>query len=176
MISIYSYLIGDLFFLTVWVLLFSLRKDLRKEMITMSLMAGVMGPFSEFWYFRDYWRPPLIWQFHSLIGGLEDVLFGFAIGGIAAIIYEEVLGKKLIKRGRNHNLLFVLFFFLIFVCTFGFTYTTGLNSIFASSLAFVIFSVIMLAVRPDLTRDAFLSGLFVSIVMFVIYWFYLPPF
>ncbi|KKQ91174.1 MAG: hypothetical protein UT16_C0022G0002 [Candidatus Azambacteria bacterium GW2011_GWA2_39_10] len=50
------------------------RRDLRKEMLTMSFVVAPMGPLSEFFYLRDYWQPEL---FNGWSIGIEDLIFGF---------------------------------------------------------------------------------------------------
>jgi len=46
--------------LTICLVLFLTRKDLRKQILTMSFFIGIIGPFSEIWYWRDWWRPEMI--------------------------------------------------------------------------------------------------------------------
>ena len=77
----YAYLIGDIIFLAIWLVLYLLRKDIRKEMLIMSLIIAVVGPISEYWYFKDYWYPKMVLGPLHPFGGLEDLLFGFAAGG-----------------------------------------------------------------------------------------------
>ena len=55
----YAYLLGTLGFLLIWIVLFLNRRDLRRKMLTMSLLIAPIGPFSELFYLRDYWRPQL---------------------------------------------------------------------------------------------------------------------
>lgn len=64
----YAYLIGNLFFLTVWVILFLYRRDLRRKMLIMSLVIAPMGPISQLFYLRDYWQPQL---FNGWLIGIE---------------------------------------------------------------------------------------------------------
>ncbi len=112
----YAYLSGVLLvLLPLWLFLFFHRKDLRYEILKVSLVIGIGGPLSELLYMRDYWRP------ETFIGwpiGIEDFLFGFFIGGIACSIYEELFGKHYSKRlNRKHHwrlfiipvLLFIVF-------------------------------------------------------------------
>lgn len=138
----------------------------------MSVMAAVMGPLSEYWYFRDYWQPMLLWRFHPLIGGLEDVLFGFAIGGIAAVLYEEILGQRLERRERKQNWILLAFASIGLFSMVIFNNVLGINSIFASCIGFLLTSLVILRFRPDLLRNALLSGLFLAGVMFAFYFFY----
>ena len=93
----YAYLLGDLILFAVWSILF-LRKDLRKEILTVSIIGGVLGPLSEAFYIRDYWQPQL---FNGWTIGIEDFLFGFFFTGITASIYEEVFGKRFIKKASK---------------------------------------------------------------------------
>src|SRR3989338_2570037 len=98
----YAYLLGDLFLLMPWwIFLYFKRKDLRTEILIVSILAGIGGPLSELWFLKDYWRPEL---FNGWSIGLEDVLFGFFIGGISCSIYEEMFGRKFAKRiDRTHH-------------------------------------------------------------------------
>lgn len=79
----YAYLIANFFFLAVWLLIFLKAKHLRKPMMIMSLITASFGPVSELWYFADYWKPEIALPL-PIIGGVEDILFGFSIGGIGA--------------------------------------------------------------------------------------------
>lgn len=91
----YAFIIGNLLFLLVWIILFTIRPYLRKEMLIMSLIVAPMGPISEIFYLRDYWRPE---TFNGLLIGVEDLLFGFTIGGITAVIYEAFFSRKYLKK------------------------------------------------------------------------------
>lgn len=170
----FAYLLGDLIFLLIWAFLFWRRRDLRSEMWAMSILTAVMGPISEYWYFRDYWQPLLLWRFHPLIGGLEDVLFGFAVGGIAAVLYEEFLGLRLKRHGRRRNWILLAFALIEGACMIVFCDTLGINSIFASCIGFLLTTLMILMLQPNLLKNIILSGLFLAGVMFTVYFFFLP--
>jgi hypothetical protein len=70
----YSYLVYSLIFLLVWVVLYILRPDLRRRMLIFSLIMP-LGPLSEFWFLRDYWRRPTITGYPISIG---DPIFSIA--------------------------------------------------------------------------------------------------
>ena len=120
---------------------------------------------SEFFYLRDYWHPEL---FTGWAIGIEDLLFGFAIGGIAAVIYEELFGKKHARRHLPAHPKWMLA-----VALFGITWmlvgniVLGFNSIYVSILSFLIIGASILFFRHDLLKDALLSGLLVGILMFL---------
>ncbi|HEV3245136.1 MAG TPA: lycopene cyclase domain-containing protein [Candidatus Paceibacterota bacterium] len=165
MIPSYAYLIGDSILLFVWLVLFALRKDLRVQMIAMSLIVAPMGPLSELFYLRDYWDPRLIGGFRL---GFEDLLFAFAIGGIAAVIYEEIFMRRekraKVSRPRHWimgSACFALAWMLLGVFAF------HINSIYVSISDLLAIGIAMLAVRRDLIGDAVLSGLSVCVLLFV---------
>ena|SRR3989338_5259915 len=99
----YFYFIWSLIFLAVWLVLFLKRKDLRTEMLLISTWFGSAGLVSEATNIQDWWQPITITRTPV---GLEDFIIGFAIGGVAAVIYEEIYKKKLKKSIKRDSLLF----------------------------------------------------------------------
>ena len=93
----YAYFIGCLIFLVVWLLFFVLRKDLSKEMIFGSLLAMPFGLSESLWV-PEYWNPPSLFNLISNYGvGIESFLLFFICGGTAAVIYEIIFKKKIVK-------------------------------------------------------------------------------
>ncbi|MFZ5844963.1 MAG: lycopene cyclase domain-containing protein [Patescibacteria group bacterium] len=167
----YAYLVANLFFLAVWLLIFWRAGKLRKPMLVMSLITAFFGPISEIWYFADYWKPEIALPL-PLIGGAEDLLFGFSIGGIGAFAYESLFVRGLCKceeKKLKREWFLLVFFVVVGGMMIIFNNLLGLNSIFASSLAMIILAAIMLALRPDLLPNAIGSALLVAGVMFIIY-------
>ena len=74
----YASIFGNVFFGIIWLILFLIRKDLRKEILIMSFFSTPLGPLSEKLYLRDYWHPEF---FSNTAIKIEDVLFAFFIGG-----------------------------------------------------------------------------------------------
>lgn len=173
----YAYLVGNLLlFFPVWLFFFVRRKDLRREILIISLFVGICGPLSELWYLRDYWRPE---TFNGWPIGIEDFLFGFFIGGIASSIYEEFFGKYTYKRiDRKYRWSWFippvvassLFVFNILIFVF------GVNSIYASTVTFLAFVAFVLYLRHDLAVDSLISGLLLGLLMFLGYLIFLPIF
>lgn len=170
----FAYLTLTIPFLVVWLILFFARKDTRKEQLKMSYIIAIIGPLSELVYFRDYWLPEsifpiFIWKFPLMI---EDILFGFAIGGIASVIYEIIFRKGLSKFSIHSkytikSIYIALTFALVLIGLIKF----GVNSIYASAIAFAICALILLFIRHDLFINAVGSGFGVMFVMFVCYYF-----
>ena len=163
----FAYLTGNLILFIIWLTLFIYRKDLRHKMLLMSCLIAPLGPLSEIFFTRDYWKPELFngWQI-----GIEDLLFGFFAGGIASVFYEEILGKKYTKRhlaGHPRWMLgFVIFSFSSLILM---NIIFGFNSIYISVAGFLIIGAVIIAIRHDLARVAFLSGFFAGIMALILY-------
>lgn len=166
----YAWLVYNITLSFLWLILFLKRKDLRQEMLFMGFLVGIVGPISEFWY-KDYWQPAYAFGF---IPRLEDFLFGFFIGGIGATIYEEIFAKKLIKRtGRvPHWLMWSLACAVVAILII-FNNILGINSIYASFIAFILLIFVIWRRRPDLIQDSILSGVFLAVISIIFYLFYL---
>lgn len=172
----YAYLVGNLLIgLPVWLILFLHRKDFRKEILIVSFIIGIAGPVSELWYLQDYWRPE---TFNGWPIGIEDFLFGFLLGGISSVIYEEVFGQHYVKRkDRSHHWSwFLLPVAALFLFSFNLLFFIGINSIYASFLTFLLVAGVMVFYRRDLFMDSLMSGLLVGGFMFFGYLIYLSIF
>lgn len=155
----YTYLFADLAGLTMWFLLFLHRKDLRKEMLIMSITIAILGLYAEyFWWTRDWWNPPNITGTRI---GFEDVLDGFMTGGIAAVLYEEIFKKrmyryKLYKVHTFGSLFAILLFFISASFLF---HLVGVGSFIATPVGFFLAGLILIFQRRDLAFDAILTGI-----------------
>lgn len=136
-------------------------------MLKVSLVGGAAGLVSELWYFRDYWRPP------TLAGvarpSAEDVLFGFAVTGVAFAAHKVVFRRALVPGGlRRYPVAAVLGLAglaALVVCTLA----LGMNSIFVSSVGFLVSAGVMVAMRPDLLRPALGSAALLVAAMLPVY-------
>ena len=165
----YAYLIGNIIFAVIWLVLFWIRKDLRREMIILSLIGGVLFPLALI-YLPDYWYPNHIIG-HSLGIGIEDFLFAFTIGGIGAVLYEVVFGKTHTlcdcrKRDPKGLLsIIAVSVIVLFVLIFMFK----LNSIYSSYVSFLIIFGYIIYFRRDLFWQAMISGFSVGLLMLFFY-------
>lgn len=167
---LYSYLIGDLTLLIVWFILFYFRKDVRKEMLIISLLIGIGGLFAETIYTIDWWQPLTI---TGTLIGIEDFLFGFAIGGIGSSIYEVIFKKKIRiknvnqKKRFNQNKNILLFGASIVVLLFITFFLMNLNSFYSSIISLGIPIIYMNVKRKDLILNSILSGFFLMLTSFL---------
>lgn len=166
----FAYLIGNLFIcFPIWLILVLSRRDLFKEIIFISLIGAFVGPLSELWYLTDYWKPLL---FNNWMIGIEDFLFGFFISGIATSLYEEVFGKRFIKRNRKNPRWYLgVFPFLILgiILTSILVFGVGINSLYSSAAILIIFSFVIIYKRRDLILDSLLSGILLGMIFILIY-------
>jgi len=169
---IYGYLIGCFVLLIVWLLFFLWRKENRKIMLWVSLIVGVCGLIADPVYYLDWWHPLTI---TGTVPGIESFLFGFAVGGIASVAYEDLYSskikiKKVGKKGvirENVNLIALLLFAIaIFIFCY---FTLRMGSFKASFPAMLIPIFIIWIKRRDLIFDSIAEGFLLSVISFVFY-------
>lgn len=165
----YIYLIATGPLLVIWLWFYVKREDLHREMLSMSLLIGILSvATSYYWWTIDWWRPLTITGTRV---GVEDFLMGFGMGGVISIIYEVVSQRKYSKRhaktfGYRD---FFLILFLLAQTTSWLFYGVGLSSFLSSTIAMMAVAVVMLSIRKDLMVNAFMSGLLTMIVSGVFY-------
>jgi hypothetical protein len=162
----------DLGFLIIWLFLFVWRKDVRKTMLFISIPLGFMGPFLEYLYVNDWWSPLTI---TGTLLGIEDFFFGFLIGGISAVIYEELFKKrirerKFSKKIRDVNRIFFWITAAMGIIAFYFCYfIIGLNTFVITTSLLIILIAIMYVKRRDLIIDSLVSGFLLVVISSIVY-------
>jgi hypothetical protein len=144
----YAYLVGDVVFLAIWLVLYAVRADIRREMVVMSFIIGVVSVLTAyFWWTHDWWHPLTIT--HTRVG-IEDFLAGFSSGGIMATVYEVVFKKHYYRRKPDHHhpggLTILL---LLALLTFWLIGVVGITSFWASTAALVIIATILFSFRKE---------------------------
>lgn len=143
----------------VWLIIFWRRKDQWKEMLFVSLLFALFGPIQELWYTKDYWHPFYIGQWPWI----EDILFGFSMAGIAAVLYEIVFRKKEFRGENPHVFVFLSASFFGTVGGLA-LFSEFMNSIYAAILGFLIGWVMVIAFR----RDLFVSSVYSAILVVIL--------
>ena len=163
-----SYFVYSLIFLAIWMVIFFLRRDLRRRMFLISLAVAPAGPISELWYLRDYWQRPTITGYPISI---EDAVFAFAVGGITFGLFKTLFNTTL-----TQNEPFPPRRWLAAVLAIGtvaslliFTNWLRVNSIFPSSLSFIAFAILVWRLRPDLAKPSLVTGVLTLILFLVVY-------
>lgn len=168
----FTYLYMGLTFLAIWLILFFYRKDTRKELVIVSSVFALGGPIMDILFTQDWWNPQTI---TNTVFSFESILTGFAIAGVASVIYEDIFKKQVKIRQKTkqdermqtiHVLLLLALSATVF---FGSFYAFGLNSLYATIFAFVLPSIIMWIQRPDLMLDSFATGIILIGVASIVY-------
>ena len=167
----FAYLAGDGLLAIVWMILFFLRRDLRKQQLFTSFLLMPFAPFADYmWFYRDYWRPEYIFPMHigHVTLGLESPLFAFLVGGIAAVCYEAVFRKHHVFGRPRLELIIPLIVVAITLMTI-FTVFFGMYSIWASILVILSLSLAMMCIDKDIRQDAFWSCILMTVLVFFVY-------
>jgi hypothetical protein len=160
----HAYLVGSLLALPLWLLLFYNRKDLAKKMLIMSVLGGALSVIFARAFLHDYWHPIYTFPLGSF-GGIEDFLYGFFVVGIASVIYEEMLSRKvMVEKEENRYSSLALPALLIYVLVFYVPFYLGLPSIYSALIGFLVVLVIIVAIRRDLLLPALISGVLLSVL------------
>ena len=163
----YSYLVGDLVLLVIWLILFFWRKDTRREMVHISFLFGIIGLIVDPVYAMDWWKAATM---TGTMPGIESFLFGFATAGIASVIYAELFNKKVkIKKIKKINLNLLSLLLLGTILFFGSVFILKLNSFQASFPALLIPTGIIWIKRKDLIINSIISGALLILISFVAY-------
>ena len=158
----------------VWLLLYTLRADIRREMRWVSLGTMLLG-LTEPVFVPAYWNPPTLWDLARRTGfDLESLLFSFAIGGIVFAAYDVIFGtapaepiahERAHPRHRHHWLAVAsapLLFGLLWALT-------ALNPIDAAAIALVVGFLGTLYCRPDLWLKMLVSGGLFFLLYFAVF-------
>lgn len=164
----YAYLLLGLSILLPQIYLIVARRDMIRPMVRVGLYGGIAGLLAELFYFRDYWRPP------SLSGlaviSIEDFIFGFSITSLSFAVFLVLSQKQLESSTHKRRLKEYCVFFLIGLSSMLlFNVLMGVNSIFVSSLVFILLTMLMLYIRPDLIKIGLYSCLIVLLMIICIY-------
>lgn len=168
----HAYLVGDLMLSPLWLAALLYRRDLHRELLTMSLIGGVLSVLFAPPFLHDYWHPIYTLRFTDWpFGGLEDFLNGFFVVGTASVAYEELFGRRFAARrtrGSSYSR-FIVPAILVYAALFYLPVYFGWWSLYAAAFSFLVLTAVMLGLRHDLWRDALLSGLIVGIITLVGY-------
>jgi len=162
----YAYLVGTLIFFIPWLILFSLRKDTRREMLVISLAIGFGMVVTQYiWWTIDWWHPETITGTRV---GIEDFLLGFSNGGVVAVIYEFLTRKHLYtvkKYTHRHHWLHSIALIALGGGAIGIAFWIfHIHSYTASLFGMFLFAAAMISFRRDLLPNALLSGLLMVVL------------
>lgn len=127
-------------------------------MILNGMLFAVVGFFIEFVFFKDYWNPPLLFKFGEF-GGIEDLMFGFAAGSFGSVFYNVVFRSKL-KRVETPRVWIVPLVLIVQSLSFlVLSHVFDINSIYASSIGWLIPTTMIIMIRKDLVKEIIISAI-----------------
>ena len=161
-----AYLWGSLLLLPLWLYGFLKNKDSRKEMIVCGILFGIAAIIIGYFYaIKDYWNPPYI--FDNFLH-IEDFIYGFLFGGIAAEIFEIILSMKSIKKKEKPRKdLIIIFSFISIFCFIFFVNILNYNSIIAHIVPPLLVGLFCVIYRKDFILPTVLSGIFLLVITFI---------
>ena len=164
----YVWLIWSSAFLLPWVLLYWLFPRYRTAMWWASIFMAPFG-LTEPLFVPEYWNPPSLFELARRTGfDIESIIFSFAIGGIAAVLYNIITRKRPepLRPGEWHSspprwhrwalaLPFALFPILYFL---------PWNVIYPAIAAMIAGAIAAVLCRPDLKANTLVGGILFLII------------
>ena len=161
----YAWFTWSLLLIGIWaVIYFALDSDDKKhEMMTVSLWTALLG-FTEPLFVPEYWAPPSLFHLALRTGfDIESLIFSFAIGGIAVVLYERLFQtaherlpvKTQHALRHRYHLWAILSAPIIFIFL---SVTANLNPIYASVIALTLGGLFTWYCRPDLKKKMVASA------------------
>jgi Lycopene cyclase len=172
----FTYLLGALFFIVIWMAFFGLFPKGRTVIFWSSLSWGPAGPISEYWHRADYWRPELIFAVHigNWTFGLEDFLFAFAFGGICTGIFDLLMRRIWQAEDIRFNLkgfIKLLSIVLLSLMLMGvLSWIFHLNSLPAISISFILLAGSIFYRGSRLLLPGLVTALLMMFFMWLFYW------
>lgn len=165
----YTYFFATMLSCLVWIVMYYWRKDLRRQMIIMSMIICIVGVIQEYLWYVPYW-----WHPQTITGtkvGVEDILLAFSNGGIAAVLYEEVFKKRLYKKEPKNHTIGMIVIIVMSNLLFGMLFWGfQLTSFIACTISLISSGLVLIFLRRDLFYDALLTGLMCAIGALPIFW------
>jgi hypothetical protein len=172
----FTYGIGVLFLLVIWLSVYIFAPKSRKIILWSSIAWGHVGPISEYWHLKDYWYPVYMLRFEigKWVFGIEDYFFAFVYGGLSAGIFD-ILIRKL---GEEELARFYLWGYIkLFLCEIGCLLVMGaliiwfhINSLYAIVITFLSGTAVLIVLRPKWTPPAIQAGIIAGLFMWISYW------
>lgn len=164
----FVYLVSLIPFCIIWLVFYFKRKDLRKEMLSVSLLLGVVSVLtSYFWWTKDWWRPMTI---TSTIVGIEDFIMGFTTGGMMSVVYNIFTNNKYgVKKVQTSSLSGPLVLIFMACLTAWLFVFAGLTSFWASVITMFVVILFIGYLRKDLVSDSLVSGVLMLLLSLAFY-------
>lgn len=175
----YTFLLGSLMTLALYGVIYYRRADLQDQMEKFGVFVGLWSIGSSYFLWtQDWWQPMTV---TGTIVGVEDFIFGFAIGGILIAGYEFFFQKKLKESSKySDGWERTRMILTLFLSSFFITYTLlGFPSWLSWSISSILGAILIAYYREDLVKVSLGTGtiaLAYSIVGYQVLLLYNPNF
>lgn len=172
--SMTSFLLVSLLFFVIWIAFLLFSEETRHEQLVMSAIGLVLSPAVLIMAVTDF---RAIATEPAAIIGVEDLIFAFSFFGIAAVIYQVLIGKHAHKiRGPKYEVHhaghwfahIILVLGLIAVTSLLLIYVFDLSSVKAFAIGALLIGMYVVADRHDLLMNALVSGIFMASLLFLL--------
>jgi hypothetical protein len=170
----YDWLAFALSWDVVWLVLYALKPNLRRQMLWVSVFTTFTG-LAEPIFVPRYWNPPSLFNLTSTTHfDLESLIFSWGTGGIGSVLYEAVLNLKHRKMAPDErkgerrwlHMFSLLSMPAVFLLLYFFT---SLNPIYCVSAGLFVGGVAAVACRPDLAWNTLIGGLLFTGLYFALF-------
>ena len=150
-------------FLSPWAALYLAFPKHRQTMLWASLYTAPFG-LTEPLFVPEYWNPPSLFDLAACTGfDVESLIFTFAIGGVAAVLYsiltrrgsEPMAASEKHRPLHRHHYKALAAPFIAFPILYFFPW----NPIYPGIVAMAIGAAATVACRPDLKTKTWVGGL-----------------
>ncbi len=152
----FAYLFWALFFGAIWAIFYALKPSVRREMLVLSVLMGILGPFAEYFATHNYYHP------YTLFGtriGFEDFLIGFFYGGVAAALYEIIHLNRPNTTSRAGSVPGAVFaLILTFTAMYAGAFVFPEMTIYGLLGVMFLIGTTIIVYRPNLVKHAFITG------------------
>lgn len=169
----YVWFVWSIVFLILWSIIFRAFPSERRKMWNISLVTMLFG-LTEPLFVPRYWNPPSLFDLAQKTGfDVESLIFCFAIGGIGAVLYDLLTGRRSRPMGsterrlpiHRHHLLALVSPLIAFVMLVFLPW----NPIYPGIIAMAVGAAATILCRPDLKARTWVGGvlflLFYSILL-----------
>jgi hypothetical protein len=163
----FGYLFFCLLFFIPWVALFWHRKDIRRAMLIMGLIAAIGSFLTSYYWTIDWWLPENITGTRM---GVEDYILGISNGGIATVLYVEIFHKRLyhFSKGNQSGPIIALSATACFVFWTCFE-LLNLSSFYSCILALFAYCSVLAYLRKELVLPSVINGILMVMIAIPIY-------
>jgi hypothetical protein len=159
----YVWLAWSSAFLLPWTALYAAFPSHRQTMRWASLFTLPFG-LTEPLFVPEYWNPPSLFDLAQRTGfDLESLIFTFAIGGVAAVLYSVLTrrGARIVPSREMHKPLHRHHYKALAApfIAFPVLYLLPWNPIYAGIAAMAIGALATMLCRPDLKTKTWIGGL-----------------